>query len=231
MSKHILFILTSHATLGSSGRKTGSWLEELAAVYNRLTDAGHRVTFASPAGGAAPIDPMSLEDTWVTPDGQRFLANAAAQQQVAGTVKLSDVDIDQYDGLFLVGGTGTVWDFPHDADLKRYVESLYVRNAVLAGICHGVIGLAFAIDHAGQPILRGRKATCISNAEDDAAGLIRLVPVLPEDMLRKMRAFYSAAAPFRAHTVVDGQFFTGQNPASAAPLGDALVEHFASVPA
>ena len=37
---NILMVLTSHSDLGGTGRKTGFWLEEFAAPYYVLTDAG-----------------------------------------------------------------------------------------------------------------------------------------------------------------------------------------------
>ena len=44
----ILMVLTSHDELGSTGLKTGFWLEELAAPYYAFKDAGAEVVLASP---------------------------------------------------------------------------------------------------------------------------------------------------------------------------------------
>jgi putative intracellular protease/amidase len=56
---NILIVLTSHDTLGNTGRKTGFWLEELAAPYYALKEAGANIVLASPAGGQPPLDPKS----------------------------------------------------------------------------------------------------------------------------------------------------------------------------
>ena len=55
----ILIIATSHEELGTTGRKTGLWLEELAIPYYLFKDIGAVITLASPKGGAIPLDPKS----------------------------------------------------------------------------------------------------------------------------------------------------------------------------
>ena len=40
MSKEILIVLTSHDQLGNTGKKTGFWLEELAAPFYLLKESG-----------------------------------------------------------------------------------------------------------------------------------------------------------------------------------------------
>lgn len=225
MSNVFLVVLTSHSELGSTGNKTGSWLEELAAPYWRFVDAGMRVILASPKGGAAPLDPMSLEAAWISDAGRRFLADPAATDALNHTVALDQVDTAGLDGLFLVGGTATTWDFPHNGAIKRIVEEFYPLGKVISGVCHGVIGLIQAVDRNGEPLVKNRQLTAISNAEDVMMGVDKVVPVLPEEMLRKLRAIYSAAAPFGEHVVCDPPFFTGQNPASADSLALKIVAH------
>jgi putative intracellular protease/amidase len=225
MSKNFLFVVTSHGELGTTGNKTGSWLEELAAPYWRFADAGYAITIASPKGGAAPVDPMSVEDNWISDAGRRFVDDPAASAAMADTVPLDRVDPQDYVGVFMVGGAATTWDFPGNPSLKAIVESYFTAEKVIAGVCHGVIGLVQAVDANGEPLVKNRQVTAISNAEDVMMGLDRIVPVLPEEMLRKLRGIYTAAAPLAAHVVTDPPFFTGQNPASADPLAVAILAH------
>lgn len=63
MNKKILFVVTSHSTLGTTDRATGVWFEELATPYYAFTDAGYDVDIVSTAGGPVPIDPGSLQKT------------------------------------------------------------------------------------------------------------------------------------------------------------------------
>lgn len=220
-----LFILSSHEDLGNSGMKTGSWLEELAAPYWRYVDAGFEVETASPKGGIAPLDPMSLEDSWISEAGRRFLKDETARNIIAKTIRLEDADPERYDGIYLVGGTATTWDFPHDPHIKRLAEAFFSASKVISGICHGVVGLSQAVDQHGEPIIKNRKITAISNAEDMLMGVDKIVPVLPEELLRKQRALYSAGPPMSEHVVCDAPFFTAQNPASAGLLATKIIEH------
>ena len=45
---NVLFVLTSHDQLGDTGKKTGFWLEEFAAPYYLLKDAGRRSRWLRP---------------------------------------------------------------------------------------------------------------------------------------------------------------------------------------
>jgi putative intracellular protease/amidase len=225
MTKAFLFVVTSHDQLGTTGNKTGSWLEELAAPYWQFADAGYRIDIASPKGGAAPLDPMSLEENWISEAGRRFRSDGHANELIGSTKRLDEVEPADYAGLFMVGGAATVWDFPNNSALKSLVEQYFVAGKVVAGVCHGVIGLVQAVDANGEPLVKNRKVTSISNAEDVMMGLEKVVPVLPEEMLRKQRGIYSCAQPLAEHVVVDPPLFTGQNPASAAPLADAILKY------
>ncbi len=75
---NILIVLTSHDTLGDTGRKTGFWLEEFAAPYYAFVDAGAKVTLASPKGGQPPLDPKSDDPDAQTDDTRRFRQDADA---------------------------------------------------------------------------------------------------------------------------------------------------------
>lgn len=223
MSDAVLMILTSQASLGGTGYRTGSWLEELAAPYYACRDAGLRVDFASIAGGVAPVDPLSEEPAALFDAGKRFLADSAACESLLHTAAVASKQAADYAAVFCVGGSGTAWDFPRNVHLTRLIEDMNTRGALIAAVCHGVLALCAARAPDGLELVKGRKVTGLSVCEDQAAGLAPILPVLPEVLLKKSGAIYLAAAPFQAHVVCDGNLLTGQNPASALPLAQALV--------
>ncbi len=223
MSFKVLFVLTSQANFGDSNSSAGSWLEEFAAPYFVLTDAGHTVEFASIKGGEAPIDPVSLQEPWLTDAGRRLLNDAKVMGRLAKTLSLKDVDAAAFDGLYMVGGAAVMWDFPHDKTLGALLGDFSRSGRVFGGVCHGVSGLLNP--HAGPDLVKGRRLTCISDQEDIMAGFDKIVPSMPESPLRKAGAQLSfAAEPFGANAVRDGNLVTGQNPASAAACGTLLIE-------
>jgi putative intracellular protease/amidase len=225
MTRTILFALTGQGELGQTGAKTGVWLEELAAPYQMLSAAGFDILFATPGGKPAPLDPASLEEPWLQPAGHWFRAQKQALAQLEAPLDLADVDASRIDAIFLVGGTGTLWDFPGCRPLGALASTLLAQNRPVAAICHGVVGLLTATAADGQPLAAGKSLTCFSNEEEAMLEYDKLVPLLAETELVAQGALYSKAAPFEAHVVEDGLQITGQNPASAAPLARALLAH------
>lgn len=223
MTKTLLFVLTGHGVLGDTGAKTGVWLEELATPYQLLTAAGFDILFATPGGKPAPLDPASLEDPWLLPAGHWFLNQKDAVAQLETPLDIADVDASRLDAIFLVGGTGTLWDFPSCAPLGALITALDQQEKPLAAICHGVVGLMTATAADGQPFAANRSLTCFSNAEEAMLEYDKLVPLLAETELARQGAIYSSAAPFEPKVVEDGRLITGQNPASAEPLARALI--------
>lgn len=225
MSDSVLFVLTSHAELGDTGQKTGTWLEELAAAYFVLVDAGHDVQLASVQGGAAPLDPASLDDPWLTDAGKRFQADAKASAALAATPRLADVSADGFDAIYYVGGAGAAWDFPVDADVRRLAEAIDRAGGVVSAVCHGVLGLTTARTADGKPLVAGRDVTAVSNKEEELTTFDKVVPVLPESRLVELGGLYGCASePFGAHVAVDGNLVTGQNPASAPLVARAVAD-------
>jgi putative intracellular protease/amidase len=225
---NILMVVSSKSTMGEGGSPTGAWLEELAASYWVFRDAGCTVGLASPQGGEAPLDPMSLEQPWLTEAGKRFQSDSAAMAALAATSRLEVLDPDKFDAVYLVGGVATAWDFPGNKDLSGFVSALFVQGKPVAGVCHGVLGLTDASDDAQQPIVAGRQVTGISNAEEVLTGFDQIVPVLPESRLRKLGGIYRCAEPFAECVVVDANLMTGQNPASAGSLAKAVLDYAAT---
>ena len=110
----VLMVITSHDQLGNTGRKTGFWLEELAAPYYVFKDAGVEITLASPKGGRPPLDPKSNEPKSRTDLTVRFEKDAAAEAQLDKTVRLDSVKQEDFDTVFYPGGHGPMWDLAED---------------------------------------------------------------------------------------------------------------------
>lgn len=222
-NRTMLLVVTSHDRLGASGQGTGAWLEELAQAYSVFVGAGLTVEIASPRGGSAPLDPASCAAPWLSACGERFLADAAAMAALGASLELRGIAADRYDGVYLIGGAGAVWDFPESLPLGGLLMELAERDRPVAAVCHGVAGLASARNSQGMPLVHGCKITAFSNVEEDQVGYTALLPVLPENLLRSLGAHYSCAPPWQEHVVIDGRLLTGQNPASAAPLARAVL--------
>lgn len=223
----VLFVLTSHDKLGNTGHKTGFWLEEFAAPYFALKDAGAVITLASPAGGQPPLDPKSDEPDAQTPATERFRQDTEAQAALASTVPLKQVNAVDFDAVFYPGGHGPLWDLATDPHSIALLEAFDRANKPLALVCHapGVLIHVRAAD--GQPLVAGRNVTGFTNSEEAAVGLSAVVPFLIEDEFIRLGAHYEKGPDWQVHVVTDGHLITGQNPASSEAVAHALLSMLA----
>ena len=222
----VLMVLTSHDKLGNTGRKTGFWLEEFAAPFYVFRDAGAEVTLASPKGGQPPIDPKSDLPENQTAAMARFKQDDEAQEALARTLKLSQMDSGGFSTVFYPGGHGPMWDLAEDADSIALIESFYNSGKPVAAVCHAPAAL-HRVMYQGAPLVKGKRVTGFTNEEEEAVQLTKVVPFLVEDELKRLGGLYEKAANWAPFVIVDGRLITGQNPASSAGAARALMELFA----
>ncbi len=219
----VLIVLTSHNQLGDTGEKTGFWLEEFAAPYYTLRDAGAELTLASPAGGQPPLDPKSDAPDAQTDATSRFHQDPDAQAQLANTAKLADVSADDFDAVFYPGGHGPLWDLTDNPESIALIEAFVRDGKPVAAVCHAPTALTNARQPDGSFLVAGKNVTGFANSEEDAVGLSDVVPFLLENRLRERGGNYRKTGNFAPYVVVDGTLVTGQNPASSAPAANELL--------
>ncbi len=217
-----LFVLTSHNELGDTGNKTGFWIEEFAAPYYYLTDKGADITIASPKGGQPPIDPSSDTPDNQTPATRRFKEDEALQKKLASSIKLSQIQMDDFDGVFYPGGHGPLWDLANDEDSIRLIQEFYEANKPTGLVCHAPAALKNVKLSDGEFLVKGKNVTGFTNSEEAAVQLTEVVPFLVEDMLKERGANYSKADDWQDYAVQDTNLVTGQNPASSEAVAEKL---------
>lgn len=220
----ILMVLTSHDQLGDTGKKTGFWLEEFAAPYYALKDAGAEVVLVSPKGGQPPLDPKSDTADAQTDDTRRFKEDGAAKAHLASTGKLSEVRADEFDAVFYPGGHGPLWDLANDADSIALIESFNASKKPMGFVCHAPGVLKKAMGRDGAPLVKGKAVTGFTNSEEEGVGLTEVVPFLVEDSLQKLGGLFSRGEDWAPYVLTDGTLVTGQNPASSRPAAEALLK-------
>ena len=217
-----LVITTSHSVLSAPGETggaaTGVFGSELTHPYYTFLDGGMEVDVASIRGGEIPIDPQSFYFMIKSPEDERYLNDPVAQAKVKNSIPIADVDISQYDIVFLAGGWGAAYDLAQSPLLAQKVTESYYgdKSAIIGGVCHGVLGLVSARDRSGDLLIAGRRMTGVTDKQVEELG-IDLTPMHPETELRKAGAIFESSTAFRdifaTHVVVDGEqrFVTGQN--------------------
>jgi putative intracellular protease/amidase len=220
----VLMVLTSHSELGNTGKKTGFWIEEFAAPYYTLKDAGAEITLASPKGGQPPIDPKSAEPSAQTEATKRFDKDAELQKLLANTKKLSEVKAADFDAVFFPGGHGPLWDLSKDPDSIKLIQEFWSAKKPVAAVCHAPSVLLNVKDEKGEPLVKGKNVTGFTNTEEEAVQLTKVVPFLLEDELRNKGGHYSKKEDWASYVVKDGLLITGQNPASSEEAARELLE-------
>lgn len=220
----ILFILTSHADMLNTDAKTGVWLGEFTDPYYEFLDAGYEVVLASPKGGQPPVDEMSKMTEHITGSNRRFNDDADAQAAFASTLKLEDIQPDDYTALFFPGGHGPIWDLADAPSVGKIIQAFQAKGKVIGAVCHGSAAFISAAKQDAD-FIRGKRVSCFSNAEEKLTGKQDHMPYLLEDALKDLGAeIDNTIIPFASHTVVDGNLITGQNPLSAGPVAKKMIE-------
>lgn len=221
--QRVLFVLTSHGTLGrDGGAPTGFHLLEAALPWRILRDGGFEVRFASPHGGAAPIDPDSLDRK--DPDNAAFLEDADASRAIRETEPLERVSASDFAGVFFPGGHGAMWDFPDNPHINRIISDIDERGGVIGAICHGPAALLGARNYEGLRLIEGRRVAAFTDEEERAVGKAEVVPFLLASKLKERGAEHVKADNFEPCVVTDARLVTGQNPASARGVAEAFLD-------
>ena len=215
-----LCIATNHGVL-DIGVATGVFASELTVPYYAFLDAGMSVDVASPRGGIIPVDPLSMTGELRTPDDDRLLADEVFRDQLTRSLAIGDLDFTDYDIIYFAGGWGAAFDLGQSDLLGRKVSEAWSAGRVLGGICHGPLGLLKARRPDGEPIVKGRRLTAVTDRQVQQLG-VQITPLHPETALRQAGArFEGKTHPardfFANHYVADGDLITGQNQ-NAGPM-------------
>lgn len=219
-SPHILIVLTNHEALGETGKKTGFYLSEVSHPYTVFAEAGVKIDFVSPKGGATPMDGVDRSDA----ENVAFLEDHALVDRTQNSLASADVDPTKYQAIFFAGGHGTMWDFADDPGLQRLAREVYEAGGVVGAVCHGPSGLTNVQLSDGSFLVAGKRVAAFTNDEEAAVGLTDVVPFALESRMRERGAEPVVGANFQANVVVDERLVTGQNPASARGVAEAIVE-------
>lgn len=222
-----LIITTSHDELGAGGSETGVAASEMTAPYYELVDGQVDVDVASIKGGAIPVDPLTMNWFIRTHYDDRFLADEVLQEKVNNALRIDEIDFTQYDIIFLAGGWGAAYDLGQSPVLGQKITEAWAADKVVGGVCHGPLGLMQAQDETGQPLVKGRRLTAVTDKQVKELGII-VTPMHPERQLRAAGAEFESATAFQDffanHVVVDGRLVTGQNQNSGAEVANMMMK-------
>lgn len=223
--KRILVVVTNVDEYRKAGMRTGLWLGELTHFWDVAEGYGFDMDIASPSGGKVPIDPESLSHEVLAElgTGERY-EDREFMDLLEDSKRISDIDIEDYDAIYLTGGHGVMFDFPQSPQLENLMARFYETGRVVSTVCHGATGLLNVTLSDGKPLVRGKRVTGFSWPEEELAHRAQAVPYSLQEELKKLGADYSTARkPFESYVVEEGNLITGQNPGSARDVAEAVI--------
>jgi putative intracellular protease/amidase len=227
MEKKILFVVTSHAQKGNTGQPTGYYLGEVSHPWAVLSKAGYEIDFVSPQGGKAPVDGFNLNDSI----NKEFWDNTTYRTRIENTKKPGEVKSSDYVAIFYAGGHGTMWDFADNKELALLAAKIYEQGGIVGAVCHGPAGLVNIKLSNGVYLIAGKKINAFTNEEEIAVKLENVVPFMLETKLIERGARFEKSGLWQPHVTVDGRVVTGQNPASAHGVGEAILKELKKITA
>jgi len=227
MTKILIVLSAADTWTRADGSKyeSGVWAEEFVVMDEKFLAEGCTVDIATPGGVAPTIDQHSMNPDVVgqaNVDHFRSYLDAIAER-LATPLVLADVDGRHYDAIVIPGGHGPVEDLYKDPDMGRILLEADRGGILIAPVCHGQAALLATRGSDGSWPFAGRAMTSFSDEEEVELGTAENAPWLLADTLRKSGARYEKGPNWGAYVVRDGNLLTGQNPASSAPLAEAVL--------
>ncbi|KQT23363.1 thiamine biosynthesis protein ThiJ [Chryseobacterium sp. Leaf405] len=218
MNAKVLIIVSNTSSIGPNHRRTGTFLSEVAHPYAEFEKAGYQIDFASLTGESPFLDALNLADD---PDNLKFLTGKGWEEMHNAT-KLSNVNLNDYDAVFVPGGLAPMVDMPEADEIKKVIAEFYESDRIVGAVCHGPVSLLNVKLSDGSYLVNGKNITSFTTEEEDNYAR----PDVPFDLqtaLTEQGAIFHDAEPWSANSIVDGNLVTGQNPASAKGVGEKIV--------
>ena len=211
----VLMLVTNHGSINGEPR-TGVWFTEFSEPYQALVDAGVEVVVATPKGGPAPIDPRGY------PKAEEMPALHDAMERLNATQPLAKLNEADFDGIFMPGGHGPMFDLATDPDTKAMIAAFWAAGKPVAAVCHGPASL-LDVPVDGGTLLKGKRVTGFTKGEDAVDALFEFMPFSLQERMMAEGAEFIEQPPRSVHSETDGLLVTGQNPASATATAEAFL--------
>lgn len=229
----IVMVASSPAISKQTGWPIGFWAAELTHPLRVFQEAGYEVDLVSTEGGKLEMDGYSNPTDASGYSAHDVISLGYMQQKsfnemLENTGKLTEVDAQNYDAIFLVGGQGPMYTFRGNNDLEKLFVAFYESGKPSAAVCHATTLLLESKKSNGELLVTGKTWTGFSDPEeefvDHAVGM-QIQPYRIESEAKKISGTtFKVAAPFSSYAIADGNLITGQQQNSGAAVAELLVK-------
>lgn len=232
----ILMVASSPSTSEQTGWPIGFWAAELTHPLHVFQEAGYEVELASTLGGkilmdgySNPMDASGYSAHDVISLG--YMQMDWFNKMLENTMKLDEVNAENYDAIFLVGGQAPMYTFRGNHDLEKLFANFYESGKPSAAVCHSTTLLLGAKKSNDELLVSGKTWTGFANAEEEYADKAvgqKIQPYWIEEEARKIEnTNFKVAAPFSSYAIEDGNLITGQQQNSGAAVAKLVVDQLA----
>ena len=229
----ILMVASSPSVSKQTGWPIGFWAAELTHPLRVFQEAGYEVVLASTNGGKIEMDGYSnpIHESGYSANDiitLGYMQQKSFNDMLTNTKKISEVNANDFDAIFLVGGQGPIYTFKGNKELEKLFVSFYESGKPSAAVCHSTTLLLEAKKSNGELLVKGKTWTGFANTEEDFADQAvgqKIQPYRIEDEAKKIPGTtFKVAAPFSSYAIQDGNLITGQQQNSGAAAAEMVIE-------
>ena len=224
-TKRVLVVVSGN---GQGEEQPGYEFDEFSKAYSVFKDNGITVDIASPKGGKVEADKYDPSKSY----NARVLVDQSIMKKLDNTLATGSIDAKAYDGVFVVGGKGAMFDLPKDKALQNIIADIYEQQGSVAAVCHGPAALVNVKLKDGSYLVANKVVNAFTNQEEKLFGKkwINDFEFMLEDKLVERGGLFQSSEIMLNHVAVDGRLITGQNPTSTVGVATALVKSLGLTP-
>lgn len=219
----VLIVLTNTTNYANTDEPTGLWLGEAAEFVDELNKENIEYDFVSPLGAFVPLDPRSMK--YVDNSILKIYQDKEFQKAaLANSKSVEQINANDYQVIYYTGGHGVMWDFTDNQKLHEVALNIYNNGGYISSVCHGVAGILNIKDENGEYLIKGKKITGFTKAEEIIAGKLSKVPFINKEEAIKRGANWQQKRFYSDYAIEDDQFITGQNPFSVRSVAKLVID-------
>lgn len=231
--KKVLIVAANPSVSKQTGWPIGFWAAELTHPYFEFTEKGYEVDIVSPDGGNLEPDSFSdprHESGYSEKDliSLGFLSSPSHSKLLENTKSISQINVGDYDALFLTGGQSPMYTFIDNNELHKFVADFYDAGKIVAIVCHATCVLLKVKTKEGRLLVDGKTWTGFANSEEQFADNfvgIKIQPFWIEDEAKKIHnTNFIVNGMFKQFAVRDGRLITGQQQYSGGVTAKLVIE-------
>ena len=231
--KKILMVAANSSVNKTTGWPIGFWWAEVTHPFWEFTEKGYEVEIISPKGGdlqadgySDPEDQSGYSSHDLISLGFKKSPNYSVLLQ--NTKSIKDVNIADYDAVFVAGGQSPMYTMIDDAEFHKFIADFYEAGKIVSIVCHGTCLLLKAKLSDGKLLVNGKTWTGFANSEEQFADNFveqKIQPFWIEEEAKKLpNTNFIVDSMFRPFAVRDGRLITGQQQYSGALAARLVIE-------